>query len=200
MLNSCYQSINCLNKTLCLHKILKMKKHIIILFLFSLSFTVLLQAQESDANGYKVSIGDQAPDFSTVLSNGKTFRLSEQRGKIVMLQFTASWCSVCRKEMPFIEKDIWAKLKGKDFVLIGLDRDEPLDVVLSFQEQMKITYLLALDPNADIFGLYADLKSGVTRNVIIDEHGKIIFLTRLYEPVEFNKMKDLIFDAVDKLK
>lgn len=170
------------------------------MFLFSLSFTVLLQAQESDANGYKVSIGDQAPDFSTVLSNGKTFRLSEQRGKIVMLQFTASWCSVCRKEMPFIEKDIWAKLKGKDFVLIGLDRDEPLDVVLSFQEQMKITYLLALDPNADIFGLYADLKSGVTRNVIIDEHGKIIFLTRLYEPVEFNKMKDLIFDAVDKLK
>ncbi len=50
-----------------------------------------------------------------------------------MLQFTASWCGVCRKEMPFIEKDIWLKHKNNpEFALIGIDRDEPLDKVLAF--------------------------------------------------------------------
>ena len=45
-----------------------------------------------------------------------------------MLQFTASWCGVCRKEMPFIEKDIWQKHKDNEaFALYGVDRDEPLD-------------------------------------------------------------------------
>jgi hypothetical protein len=48
---------------------------------------------------------------------------------------------------------------------------------------------LVLDPGADIFGLYADKEAGVTRNVILDRSGKIIFLTRLYERKEFEQMK-----------
>ena len=49
-----------------------------------------------------------------------------------MLQFTASWCGVCRKEMPFIEKDIWQKHKSDpDFMLMGIDRDEPLNKVIA---------------------------------------------------------------------
>jgi hypothetical protein len=55
---------------------------------------------------------------------------------------------------------------------------------------------LALDPGADIFGLYADKEAGVTRNVIIDRSGKIIFLTRLYERKEFEEMKRVIFQEL----
>jgi peroxiredoxin len=176
-----------------------MTKQILIILFFILSYASETDAQESSNNGFLISIGETAPDFSAELSNGTTFRLSENRGKIVMLQFTASWCSVCRKEMPYIEKDIWEKLKREKFVLIGVDRDEPLDIVLKFQEQMNITYPLALDPNADIFGLYADKLSGVTRNVIIDENGKIIYLSRLFKIEEFNEMTEVIFDAVAKL-
>jgi len=54
---------------------------------------------------------------------------------------------------------------------------------------MKVSYPLALDPGANIFGVFADKKSGVTRNVIIDKKGKIVFLTRLFEPKEFEAMK-----------
>lgn len=178
-----------------------MINRIIVTIVFFLSSTLVLTAQSNEKNnGYLVSVGETAPDFSAKLADGKSFRLSENRGKIVMLQFTASWCSVCRKEMPFIEKDIWEKLKEEKFVLIGLDRDEPLDVVLKFQQQMKITYPLALDPAADIFGLYADLKAGVTRNVIIDETGKIIFLSRLFKEEEFKEMTEVIFEAVARLQ
>ncbi len=201
MLNSCYKGFNHLNKSLnLLLKIQIMNNRIIILITFFLSFPLFLTAQTIDDYGFLVKVGDNAPDFSAKLTNGASFQLSENRGKIVMLQFTASWCGVCRKEMPFIEKDIWEKLKGEKFVLIGVDRDEPLDIALKFQKQMKITYPLALDPAADIFGLYADLKAGVTRNIIIDEKGKIIFLSRLYKEEEFKEMTDVIFEAVAKLQ
>ncbi|MGB1243209.1 MAG: peroxiredoxin family protein, partial [Chitinophagales bacterium] len=91
-----------------------------------------------------------------------------------------------------IEKDIWQAHKNKDLVVIGVDRDEPLETVQKFAEQMKITYPLALDPNADIFGLFASKKSGVTRNVVVDKKGHIAFLTRLYNEKEFGEMKTVI--------
>lgn len=165
-----------------------------------ISFSFSVSSQETLLDGFLVEVGDDAPNFTAQLTDGSSFKLSENRGQIVMLQFTASWCGVCRREMPYIEKDIWEKLKEEKFVLIGVDRDEPLDVALKFQKQMDITYPLALDPDADIFGLYADLRAGVTRNVIIDEQGKIIYLSRLFKMEEFNEMTVAIFDAVEKLQ
>lgn len=145
-------------------------------------------AQEAvaDSTGYIVKEGQAAPDFTVTLTDGKTVKLSDFRGKVVMLQFTASWCGVCRKEMPFIEKDIWQRHKSNpDFVLIGIDRDEPLDKVIAFGKATGITYSLGLDPGADIFAKYALRQAGITRNVLIDKEGRIVMLTRLYNPEEF---------------
>ena len=99
--------------------------------------------------------------------------------------------------MPHIESEIWKPLQDKDFVLVGIDRDEPLDVVQDFAKKMNITYPLALDPGADVFGLYALKEAGVTRNVIIDKEGKIVYLTRLYDTKEFNEMKEVINKLVE---
>lgn len=142
-----------------------------------------------DDAGYIVKVGDTAPDFEMELTNGQKVKLSDLRGKVVMLQFTASWCGVCRKEMPFIEKDIWLKHKdNKDFALYGVDRDEPLVKVAAFAKQTGVTYPLGLDPGADIFAKYADRKAGITRNVLIDRSGKIVMLTRLYNEEEFSSL------------
>ena len=162
----------------------------------NLFFAYSAISQEDEDRGYIVQVGDVAPDFTVTTTDGKVFRLSEQRGKVVMLQFTASWCGVCRKEMPHIEEEIWLPLKDKDFVLIGLDRDEPADMVKAFGEKMKVTYPLAPDPGADVFALYAQRQAGVTRNVIIDRDGRIVYLTRLFEEKEFNAMKEVIFGLV----
>jgi len=150
--------------------------------------------------GYLVKVGDQAPDdFELVLQNGEKTSLKQLRGKVVVLQFTASWCSVCRKEMPHLETDVWKAYRDKNVVLIGVDRDEPLQKVQQFHRDMQITYPLALDPGADIFGRFANKKSGVTRNVVIDETGKIAFLTRLYDEKEFGDMLRVINRLSTKL-
>lgn len=139
-----------------------------------------------DSVGYIVKVGDMAPDFEMTLTDGQKVKLSDLRGKVVMLQFTASWCGVCRKEMPFIEKDIWQKHKDNaSFALYGIDRDEPLERVKAFAGQTGVTYPLGLDPGADIFARYAERNAGITRNVLVGKDGKIVMMTRLYNEEEF---------------
>jgi len=166
---------------------------IIIKVLFPLLVFSFLFGNE---RGFIVELGDLAPDFEMELIDGTKSNLSDYHGKVVVLQFTASWCSVCRQEMPHLEKDIQQKYKGEKVVLIGIDRDEPLDVVKKFQQDMKTTYPLALDPGAKIFQLFAKKESGVTRNVVIDKTGKIVFLTRLFEEKEYQAMLDNIESLV----
>ena len=144
---------------------------------------------EPDSVGYIVRVGDIAPELEMELTDGQKVKLSDLRGKVVMLQFTASWCGVCRKEMPFIESDIWQKHKANpNFALYGVDRDEPIETVKAFAEKTGVTYPLALDPGADHFAKYADRKAGITRNVLIDKTGKIVMLTRLYNEEEFSTL------------
>ncbi len=157
---------------------------LLLLFLSSAAF-----AQTKGDRGYRVKVGDMAPNVVLHLTDGTTTSLQQLRGKVVVLQFTASWCSVCRKEMPHLESEIWQAFKDKNFVLIGVDYDEPLDKVKTFKKEMKVTYPFALDPGAKIFTEFAYKGAGVTRNVVIDPTGKIVFLTRLYNTPEFNAMR-----------
>lgn len=149
--------------------------------------------EKADSNGYVVFDGDKAPDFTVTLTDGRQLKLSDLRGKLVMIQFTASWCGVCRKEMPFIERDIWQRHKDNpNFVLIGIDRDEPLEKVVNFAKQTGVTYPLGLDPGANIYAKYALRKSGITRNILIDKDGTIIKRTRLYKEDEFSSLVETI--------
>jgi len=180
-----------------MNKLLSIKtRRPLLVFMVFLGLLSYSEAQQVYEHQYLVKVGDQAPDFKVTLSDGSLFQLSQQRGKVVMLQFTASWCSVCRKEMPHIEKDIWNQLKGQDFVLIGLDYKENKKRVIDFQQQMNITYPLAIDSSGSVFKQYAEEGAGVTRNVIIDKNGKIIYLTRLFKMEEFHAMKKRIFEEV----
>jgi peroxiredoxin len=138
---------------------------------------------------YIVKVGDMAPDFTLQYTDGSEFTLSAQRGKVVMLQFTASWCGICRGEMPHIESRIWQPHKDDaDFVLVGVDREEPREVVEEYTAQLGTTYPMLLDEKGDAFASYALRKSGITRNVLIDRDGRIVKLTRRFVEPEFNDL------------
>lgn len=146
---------------------------------------------------FLVRVGDEAPDFEMELPDGSYVNLSSLRGKVVMLQFTASWCGVCRKEMPYIESDIWQKHKDNpEFALYGIAREDPVEKIEEMIKATGVTYPIGLDPQADIFGLYAEKNSGITRNVVIGREGKIVMLTRLFDEDEFNLMVENINDML----
>ena len=138
---------------------------------------------------YLVKVGDMAPDFTLKYTDGTEFTLSSLRGKVVMLQFTASWCGICRNEMPHIESRIWQPHKDNtNFVLVGVDREEPAEVVEAYTAQLGTTYPMLLDERGDVFASYALRKSGITRNVLIDRDGRIVKLTRRFVEPEFNDL------------
>ena len=117
-----------------------------------------------------------------------------------MIQFTASWCGVCRKEMPFIESEIWQKhKKNPNFVLLGIDLKETPEITAKFAKDMKVTYPITLDTAGVKFGLFCGKDAGVTRNIIIDKTGKIVLMTRLYEESEFNGMVKFINEELKKM-
>lgn len=175
-----------------------MNRIVVLFAVLTVMYNAAAQERKVYEHEYLVKVGDTAPDFVIKEAGGESYNLSDLRGKVVMLQFTASWCGVCRKEMPFIESEIWLPGKKEGLVVIGIDRDEPEQTVLKFKEEIKVTYPLALDPGAEIFSLFALKEAGVTRNVIIDRDGKIIFLTRLFEQEEFEQMKRVIFAELAK--
>lgn len=166
-----------------------MKKILAIAFLCILQMSF---AQNKDNRGYKVNVHEQAPDLSFSLMDGTQITNESLKGKVVVLQFTASWCSVCRKEMPHLESEVWQRFKDDDFILIGIDLKEDVEKVEKFIKQMKVTYPFTIDSDGSLFEKFTLPKAGVTRNIVLNKQGKIIFLSRLYEPKEFQEMINVI--------
>lgn len=179
-----------------------MKNFIYSLLLVSLSGVAGVSAQESSSaadsvvvyeHEYIVKVGDMAPDFTLEMIDGTQFTLSQHRGKVVMLQFTAGWCGICRREMPFIESDIWQPHKDdSDFVLVAVDREETKEQILEYLPKVGVTYPVAMDANGDVFASYALRNAGITRNVLIDREGRIVMLTRRFEEAEFRELVNTI--------
>ena len=160
-----------------------------IFFIIFLSFFLITtQAQNNLNRGYKVKVGDQAPEIDLKLLDGQLINNENLLAKVVVFQFTASWCSVCIKEMPHLEKEVWQRFKDDEFLLIGVDLMEDLEVVEEFILSTEVTYPFTIDSDGSFFKSFTLPKAGVTRNIVVDKQGKISFLTRLYDKKEFAQM------------
>ena len=167
----------------------------IVSLLFILYFSLIACTQ--DTRGYKVKVGDKAPDIELVLPDGQKTKLSELKGKVVMLQFTATWCRVCIQEMPHIEKEIWDKLQtNKNFALYGIMYKQNANDAKKMYDLTSVSYPLTLDTDGTRFHQFSEKNAGVTRNIIIDQDGNIAFLTRLFNAEEFNGMVKKIHELL----
>jgi thiol-disulfide isomerase/thioredoxin len=160
---------------------------LILLILLAPLFSLAQQADQSTFT----KVGDTAPTFDFSLSKTQTANLKDYHGKLVMLNFFATWCPPCRMELPRVEKEIWGKYKDNPkFALFVFGREEAWDVVLPFKTKFNYTFAILPDVSRKIFSLYA--KEFIPRNVIIDENGKIIYQSMGYSEEEFNKLLALL--------
>jgi len=173
----------------------KLNRITVILFLFAIPLISFSQNEEN--RGYRVKVGDPVPSFTLHMINGETWTNNDLKDKTVVIQFTGSWCSVCKKEMPELESRVWQKYKDEDFLLIGIDIKDTRDRMIPFIEKTGVTYPIAWDPEAKIFDLFTLKGAGVTRNIVINKKGEIVFLTRLFEEKEFQAMIDKIDELVN---
>ena len=94
-----------------------------------------------------------ADDFAVALVRGDTFRLREQRGKPVMINFWATWCAPCREEMPAMER-LYRRYKEQGFVMLAVSIDSDLALVTPFLEAHKLTFPVALDAKMELANTY----------------------------------------------
>jgi len=139
--------------------------------------------------------GDIAPAFICKTLDGDIIDVTKLKGKIIMINFFATWCGPCNKELPVLQKNIWDKYKDNpNFVLIILGREHNEQEVKDFVKAKKFTMPFAPDPEREIFKLYA---SGfIPRNVIIGKDGKIIFQNIGYTEEEFKKIEKLLAENI----
>lgn len=111
--------------------------------------------------------GYRAPDFALPDLNGNLVRLSDFRGKPVLLNFWATWCPPCRKEIPDLQR--FHEQYGDKIVLLGIDWGEDVEEVKRFLERYRATYPQLMDKDGRFFVLYQ--LTGLPTSYWIDEQG-----------------------------
>lgn len=104
---------------------------------------------------------EAAPDFEVETFDGEPLRLSDLRGKVVVLNFWASWCPPCRWEMPFFET-MWQEYRDRDVVFVGIAMSDTLENVQAFAEEAGVTYPVALDTTTEVARAYEVLSLPTT--------------------------------------
>jgi len=118
-----------------------------------------------------------APDFTLRTMNGPNMRLQEQRGRVVMVNFWATWCGPCRQEMPQLNR-LYEKYHAAGFVLLGVNVDDDQRKAAEVAGKLGVTFPVLLDTDKTVSKLYE--LSTMPSTVIIDRDGKVRYVHRGY--------------------
>jgi len=112
----------------------------------------------------------QQADFTLMELNGNTWTLKEQRGKVVLVNFWATWCPPCRKEMPDLE-GLYKQFKDQGLVILAIS-DEVESKVRPFAAEQKVTYPILLDPGRKVNDIFQI--EGIPKTFVYDRNGKLV--------------------------
>ena len=137
---------------------------------FHILLFVLLTASMSNAALAALELGQVAPNIEGTLLDGKPFSLSANKGKVILVNFWASWCEPCREEMPIIEAYL-KKHKSQGFEVLAITLDKPSDLAQAQKIMQNYSFLFADKKQMDYSG-YGRIWR-IPSTFIIDKQGML---------------------------
>jgi peroxiredoxin len=173
---------------------------ILLISLYSCNYKEKKAKLEHEADVVKstlIEVGQTVPEFNFITLNDDTIHINDLNGKVVFMNFFATSCPICIKELPFIESDIWAKYKdNENFELIVFGREHDADEMIAFKEKTGYTFNIVPDPGRKIYSLFAE--KYIPRNIVLGREGNIIYQATGFDEEEFAKLKETIETELNK--
>lgn len=142
-----------------------------------------------------VDVGSPAPDFSFPLLDGGQASLSGNKGKVVLINIWATWCTPCREEMPSMER-LYRNMKGKPFEILAVSIDtRGATDVSPFAKELRLTFPILLDTDKKIAGLYHT--TGQPESFIVDKNGVVV--DRIIGPLDWSNPNSPQYQLIQDL-
>ncbi|MCT3734868.1 TlpA family protein disulfide reductase [Elizabethkingia anophelis] len=136
-----------------------------------------------------------SPVFSITNENG-TIKSSDLKGKVVLINFFATWCAPCMEELPLLQKEIWEKYKdNKKFSLLVIGREHSQDEITAFKAKKGFTLPMYSDKTKSVYSLFA--KQSIPRNYIVDTNGSVIYASVGFDEAEFKNMLNKLDELLE---
>src|SRR6185369_7175905 len=97
----------------------------------------------------------------------------QAKGKLILVNFFATWCGPCMEEIPHLEADIWQKFKDRGLVMVAVGREHSNEELARFKAEKKLSLNIAGDPKREVYAKFA--RQYIPRNFLIGPDGKILF-------------------------
>lgn len=143
----------------------------IILAVLALAVGYTLYANMNKDKNHKIEIGKPAPDFALVDMQGNKHRLSDYKGQGVFLNFWATWCKPCEREMPYIENQ-YQQFKDKGVQVLAVNSEESELVVNKFIERKGLNFPVLIDEDGQVQAAYGINPLPIT--FLIDKEGNVV--------------------------
>lgn len=168
-----------------------MKKYLWLILFALLVWTGKAQDDNSDI----VKVGAPMPAFTILSDNGTQLPSSSFKEKVILINFFATWCPPCQKELAAVQQTLWPKYKdNKNFQMLVIGREHTDADLKKYNEKKGFTFPLYPDKNRAIFGAFAN--NLIPRSYLVDKNGTVIYATKGYTDEEFAELMQKIEDAL----